>query len=384
MNIHILEGIAMNKKTNSGFTLVELLVVIAIIGVLIALLLPAVQAAREAARRMQCTNHLKQLTLACHNMHDTLGHFPAAHIQKGIVVSGDAYWDWSYVIPLLNYMENVAAFEACKLNADGGKLDVNNVRKDPWNTTYWAQQNGPDVYLPWARQNEISTLLCPSSLGRGNDNLARINYRACRGDLWIEARQAEFVRGVFGRGDTFNATFANITDGTSSTICFSEAVVGNSPTSKKIRGGVARDVTHLDAPKAPETCRARGVGATVSGEFTGNACDNNGDRLPGCRWADSRAVYTLFYTVLGPNGMTCSPNGNQEHEGTLISASSNHPGGVNAALCDGAVRFISETIDCGDPTETAAKDDLTYGGDSFYGVWGRLGCRFDGQSVVIP
>src|SRR5687768_9569753 len=95
-------SIVCRRRVSTGFTLVELLVVIAIIGVLVALLLPAVQAAREAARRMQCGNNLKQLGLACHNFHDTFKALPPSRSDDGLTWCG-------YLLP---YIEQRAYYEA--------------------------------------------------------------------------------------------------------------------------------------------------------------------------------------------------------------------------------------------------------------------------------
>jgi prepilin-type N-terminal cleavage/methylation domain-containing protein len=100
---------AQSVPSRAGFTLVELLVVIAIIGVLVALLLPAVQSAREASRRMKCTNQLRQIALACHNVHDTTGYFPSGHRTS---VNGSTYvYYMTWAIQILPYMEQDALFK---------------------------------------------------------------------------------------------------------------------------------------------------------------------------------------------------------------------------------------------------------------------------------
>jgi prepilin-type N-terminal cleavage/methylation domain-containing protein/prepilin-type processing-associated H-X9-DG protein len=135
------------RHTRSGFTLVELLVVIAIIGVLIALLLPAVQAAREAARRTQCLNHLKQLALACHNYADANRQFPASADRAGA----------SYVVQILPFIDEEAVFKMLDLTDSIGGV---NTPKYPNNESAWGRS--------------LSVLRCPT---QGNDKQTAVGPR---------------------------------------------------------------------------------------------------------------------------------------------------------------------------------------------------------------
>ena len=107
-----------SPRHSRGFTLIELLVVIAIIGILIALLLPAVQAAREAARRAQCTNNLKQMGLALHNYHDTIGSFPMSYVARGRFIDGatDTAPGWSWAAMMLAQLEQSTLFNAANFS----------------------------------------------------------------------------------------------------------------------------------------------------------------------------------------------------------------------------------------------------------------------------
>lgn len=366
-----------------AFTLVELLVVIAIIGILIALLLPAVQAAREAARRMQCTNHLKQIALAQHNMHDTLGHFSPASRPSTLKTAGNATMDTvGYLPPLMPYMEQTALYELVKTACladrkpyQHGNFEYNGVTDNP---------------SPWHRRSEISTLICPSNNGTGFADLGRVSYRCNAGDLWVNWNSNHTYRGPFGPGDRKECTMGDIVDGTSNTIMCSESVVGSNITGNRIKGNVAVQVAY----GGPQNCRAL---AKSGGEFdsaykgTGTATD----RTFGSRWGGSSQAYAQFFTILPPNSPSCTNVNNVEASGLMASASSNHSGGVNCSMMDGAVRFVSDTVDCDDLTQTPFKEikeggdgatapTVAYSGKSYYGVWGAAGSKAGGESKQLP
>jgi hypothetical protein len=110
----------------------------------------------------------------------------------------------------------------------------------------------------------------------------------------------------------------------------------------------------------------------------------------GRRWGDAQSIYTQFHTVLPPNSPNCTPSATNGESETLVSASSNHTGGVNAAVMDGSVSFISNTIQTEnlDSTPSAfyqnVPNSIQYTGPSIYGIWGRLGSQAGGESASIP
>ncbi len=215
-------------KRRTAFTLVELLVVIAIIGILIALLLPAVQAAREAARRSQCSNNLKQIGLALHNYHDTFNSFPPARVRDQRCTDEWNSNNISWHARILAYMEQSALYDAI-------------------NWEVWPGWNAPNDQV---RNKVVTGYLCPSDSGDGgimwtaldgtrvsgyapDGALGHTNYVACVGDdprlrtTTGESRGIFFVmrRRIDGQASG-KLSFASVRDGTSNTLAFSECVIG--------------------------------------------------------------------------------------------------------------------------------------------------------------
>lgn len=352
----------MKRDPRGAFTLVELLVVIAIIGILIALLLPAVQAAREAARRSQCTNNLKQLALAQHNYHDTYKTFPALG-SRGI--GQDVGWFYAWTIATLPYIEQSGLYDGMMSEArpSGPGLPT------PWSTASNAFNNSY-----W--KVDLSAFRCPSEGSQPPDrgeSPSLLNYRVCTGD---DYHQNHFVpsqgrdnRGIYQMERWIG--MASINDGTSNTVMLGESVAGGGPAD--LKGGVAVNQQAWN----PAACSARYDPTTK--QLTGNVRANF--RPPGGRAWDGRPYFVGFATMVPPNGPSCHWGGvdGNEHMGTL---SSFHPGGGNVAMADGSVHFISETIDAGNQ----AVDDIDNPGGrpSPWGVWGALGSRAGGEPVSLP
>ncbi|MDD3590039.1 MAG: DUF1559 domain-containing protein [Thermoguttaceae bacterium] len=367
----------MASSKSKGFTLVELLVVIAIIGILIGLLLPAVQAAREAARRMQCTNNLKQIMLAAQNYHDAHNSFQPA--RGG--ATGTHGWVGHHVW-ILPYCEQTALYEELKAN---GFPDV--------------QHNGSGLYSRGA-----SYLLCPSdgtskTLAAWVNGAHRTNYAGSWGDSIVQSDESSMTsRGFFpgglycndgGTRTVVTRSMSAMTDGTSNTVAYSEMITADSQGTAKVKGGIGyiagaavtipRNVLNL-------------VSTADRTILSGSVCTfNRGD----C-YAHGSVSTTGFQTILPPN----SPNARNYNSGNgqagwgygICSAQSNHAGGVNCAMVDGSVRFVSETIDCGDmdadingsvyPTAQASHG-REFSSRSPFGVWGAMGTIAAGETVSM-
>ncbi len=305
----------MQRRMQCGFTLVELLVVIAIIGILIALLLPAVQAAREAARRMQCTNNLKQIGLAIHNFHDSFQCVPPMGTEDLGDEDNDSNWGWPvYVMP---YLEMQATYDALNITMGNDKNNYWPVRKgSPYNTLNGAIA---DPALLRIMQQPASAFRCPSSAspdvnddkplpykgGSGGQRLATMDYVGVNDEQGIRRDGPDGI--FYWTRYTNKRNFASVTDGLSNTLFVAERCY---------------------------ELKSRKIGAAVVFGYAGNQDEDN-----------EQATKTGFFYVVGgpwmPINSATGPNG-YEHR---VGFASNHPGGVNFLVGDGSVRFVSETID---------------------------------------
>ena len=362
------------RPISCGFTLVELLVVIAIIGVLVALLLPAVQAAREAARRSQCSNSLKQFGLALHNYADVFKVFPPRRGGTNGNTANDPnrtmanYDRVSAFVALLPFIEQKPLADAIAAGGNFGGTQYPAGGPAAWyNNANWQ---------PWRTQ--VPLLLCPSDKVIATPTApAHNSYAFSLGDtlggnitlngvsLHLNSASTYF-RGPFG-GSQRCVGLQFITDGTSNTIAMSERTTMGTPYYSP-RTATGEDVRTATVSNVPSVVSNPGA---CSGQVQNNAY--NGVQVKskfGSIWCDGQAENVAFNTVLPPNAPSCvnDNNGNADSTGGVLSASSNHPSGVNALLCDASVRFVNQNINTGN---TAAPQVVS--GNSPYGVWGALG-----------
>jgi prepilin-type N-terminal cleavage/methylation domain-containing protein len=360
----------LTRRLWRGFTLVELLVVIAIIGILVALLLPAVQAAREAARRSQCINNLKQLGLAAHNYHDTYKKLPAG--EGGTEGGGWGVCD----VPPGNNVGSLSPFVVMAPFFEQGPLydQITSNLTIPGGGTWGGPWSpfGPHTlrpqYPPWAER--LPNLFCPSDAAGSSltGGCGRVNYCHSRGDSINRVRQAN-TRGPFGRLRWY--AFGAITDGTSNTAMFSELIIHKSRYQRD--GGTAGPIGGLNTN--PGVCYT--MIDPNDDNLIINTMSSHWD-MPGRTWSGGYPIIQGFNTVLPPNAPRCAADRGEWSWGTL-PPSSNHPGGVNLCLGDGSVTFVSETIDTGN----LAAAEVT-AGRSPYGVWGAMGSRDGGEAVSGP
>jgi prepilin-type N-terminal cleavage/methylation domain-containing protein/prepilin-type processing-associated H-X9-DG protein len=303
----VAEGCFLRPGRRRAFTLIELLVVIAIIGVLIGLLLPAVQKVREAANRMKCSANLKQLGIACHNYHDTFSRFP-----QGLVWNGGGYYafprsNWHY--HLYPFIEQSALFE---------QLPQPAAAQSQWEPWFSAAATGPNPPTGAVLQ----LFLCPTDDGKLLDNqpwgvFTIGNYHVFFGGANLGDNQgglATNLRGAFGVN--YGASIAEILDGTSNTMIMGEYLRsrGASNDQRGLLWGDQPGYGHIYAANNPNT--------TQPDQLYSGYCDPHPEINLPC--------------ISGDGGPT-----------NTVASRSRHTGGVNVLFGDGSVHFVTDGIQIG-------------------------------------
>ena len=355
------------QNHSSGFTLVELLVVIAIIGILIGMLLPAVQSVRAAARRSVCANNVRQISLAIHNYESALRRFPENQIGPGLPDGSGVYQTgyYSWLVPILPQLEQNNLYDLFNLrinNGDGNGYKVSS-----------THPNAAAVSTP------IETLLCPSDEPGQNNEIILGSANPAPGSYAANAGWPSYATGFAGERPTpgeFNGViplihpsspvswhsgikmrFADVLDGSSNTALLAERLVQRGGSADEIDNGDPR-LKSLHILERYETL------AEIVDQMSSSHTHIYESAHIGRSWSSgSPLVAPTYMHVQTPNSLIGHYNTSIDEGDFVITPSSNHEGGVNLALVDGSVRFISDTISSE--------------------VWWAIGSRDDGRTASL-
>jgi prepilin-type N-terminal cleavage/methylation domain-containing protein len=316
---------AVRTHRRAAFTMIELLAVIAITSILMVLLLPAVQQAREAARRAQCRNHLKQVSLALHSYHDTHHRLPPGAVcigdcdgssQEGLDPRSDS-WSATWVTLILPYLDQAPLYNRYN---------------------FQAGVRAPDNQL--VTEQRLTVLQCPTQsvapiLDNRNLRLARGTYGANFGQIdamkWIGFEQN--YRGLFHGSAQWGAMWRDVTDGSSNTLLLGELVANRFEADNDTRGAwglvacasISGGSLHLAGLRTPN------IDATIRPDQTPYCCEIS----PGCVTQGRPDLAPIF---------KCGDAYSQK-PGVHQAIRSQHVGGAYIALADGSVRFLSENVE---------------------------------------
>jgi len=357
------------KRIKSGFTLVELLVVIAIIGILIGMLLPAVQQVRAAARRIQCANNMRQIGLAIHNFESAHGNFPVSQVgpgkSNGMGGFESGYYSW--LVPLLPFMEQDnlhSSFDLSISNGDGNDPKMSDTH--------------PNAA---AAATSVASFLCPSDTPSadntimGSANPASSSYVGNIGwpapttgfngergpDRYSGVIPLEKPSGnpiAWHGGSRFG--FGSITDGTSNTAMISERLIQTATSREEVRANFSRIVARHVTPRRVESLGL----ITARLEASIDVHDSESAHI-GRSWSSGFPLTAPTYVhLLPPNSRNIGFYTDSEEQGDfLVPSSSEHVGGVNLVRADSSVSFVGDSV---------AQE-----------IWWALGARDDGRVQTL-
>lgn len=395
-------------RYRNGFTLLELLIVVGIIGILVGLLLPAVQAAREAARRMSCSNNFKQIGLGMHNYHSAYNQLPI-HIGGTPRIRGGSLnnlFELSMLVGLAPFMEQQAVWEQVSnpFVTEGGMIYPPMGAPPRW---FLANYGTDNIYDPWF--TELQTLRCPSDPGTGLPSLGRTNYTACMGDSadMMTSHITDFgdtqnnnintpnAAAVAARTDRARAAnrgffkprqasrFRDILDGLSNTFAAGEIVTDLGDNDVRTRAVAV--VGQRIVENGNNLCQEfrdplRPLFWLPAAPFAPAAVGSDAEAGRGFRWAMGRGIWGYLNTCAPPNSPVCIGDGsstlNNVFSDGVFPPGSRHQGGVHMLMGDGAVKFITDSIEAGNQDSPHVGNRaglLPPGSASPFGLWGQLG-----------
>lgn len=403
-----------------AFTMIEVFGVLLLIGLLVGILLPAVQSAREMARRTSCSNNMMQVALGVHGYHSAFKQFPMqlTGTDGSTIVGADNDRRLSYLVGVLPFVSQADLADAMDkprkrkpnetadpyggmMMSDGAESAASRPQLD---SEFWPA-GGPEPfvrgYSPW--MVDVPVFRCPSDPGIGRPSFGRVNYAACLGDGVLGADSGPFkevngkfvydaqlaeqtdaaMRGIFV--PRVATRLSDVIDGQSHTFLLGEMATGLGDSDTRTRPApgpgakVLRDnpswarQTELISLERPQFWESPAMGAKLAAL----------DKRRGFRWADGMPLFTGFNTILPPN-REITMRADQEACWGILPPSSRHQSGVNMAMADGSIHFFTDSIEAGDPHAPTVYAGSVHprGSESPYGLWGALGTRASAELRV--
>jgi len=344
------------RPHRSGFTLLQLLVVIGIFGILLALIVPAVQQVREAARRTTCMNNIRQLTMGIWNYESAHKRYPQAvgirtQADTSLPEATDRYSGFLSFFQYLGRYPGPYYDEAVEVQG----------------VTYPAYPEVDEAGHPlWSLQHPA--LLCPS-IPVADSEFGSIHYAFSIGDVARNVHSPNAIRGAFAVGRS--QTHEKITDGLSYTIALAE-IGGFRHRSLGSRFAVNQPSKFLDNPSLTSELVDRSGGYKRSVKLA--------RMFRGGNWGDGTGGPSLVNTILPPGSPSLLVCGDTAVDG-FYSASENHRGGTVVGFLDSSAKFISKDIDVSDQQHPVQSAEELLGTKSSYGIWGALGSANGAESI---